>query len=207
MYVHPVIFHEDTKESSPVNNIVSWQRLTWLVDDEVNLMLENPAERKHQKLSRSVGRGVVDMELKPDGAEKRRLSAIIQLPPTRPLDMESQNLLWKFRFALRHDSRALTKFLKCVDWSDPAETKASVQLMHEWAPIGPATALELLTPSFSNSDVRRYAVSILRHAEDDDLLVYLLQLVQVRPTPSVLDHCPVCVLQANFINYFSRLTT
>ena len=207
VYVHPVIFHEDTKESSPVNNIVSWQRLTWLVDDEVNLMLENPAERKHQKLSRSVGRGVVDMELKPDGAEKRRLSAIIQLPPTRPLDMESQNLLWKFRFALRHDSRALTKFLKCVDWSDPAETKASVQLMHEWAPIGPATALELLTPSFSNSDVRRYAVSILRHAEDDDLLVYLLQLVQVRPAPSVLDHCPVCVLQANFINYFSRLTT
>ena len=207
VYVHPVIFHEDTKESSPVNNIVSWQRLTWLVDDEVNLMLENPAERKHQKLSRSVGRGVVDMELKPDGAEKRRLSAIIQLPPTRPLDMESQNLIWKFRFALRHDSRALTKFLKCVDWSDPAETKASVQLMHEWAPIGPATALELLTPSFSNSDVRRYAVSILRHAEDDDLLVYLLQLVQVRPAPSVLDHCPVCVLQTNFINYFSRLTT
>ena len=72
MYVHPVIFHEDTKESSPVNNIVSWQRLTWLVDDEVNLMLENPAERKHQKLSRSVGRGVVDMELKPDGAEKKQ---------------------------------------------------------------------------------------------------------------------------------------
>ena len=79
--------------------------------------------------------------------------------------------------------------------------------MHEWAPIGPATALELLTPSFSNSDVRRYAVSILRHAEDDDLLVYLLQLVQVRPAPSVLDHCPVCVLQAIFIIYFSRLTT
>jgi len=161
--------------------------------------LENPAERKHQKLSRSVGRGVVDMELKPDGAEKRRLSAIIQLPPTRPLDMESQNLLWKFRFALRQDSRALTKFLKCVDWSDPAETKASVQLMYEWAPIGPATALELLTPSFSNSDVRRYAVSILRHTENDDLLVYLLQLVQVRPVSGVLDHCPVCVLQPNFI--------
>jgi len=113
--------------------------------------------------------------------------------------MESQNLLWKFRFALRQDSRALTKFLKCVDWSDPAETKASVQLMYEWAPIGPATALELLTPSFSNSDVRRYAVSILRHTENDDLLVYLLQLVQVRPVSGVLDHCPVCVLQPNFI--------
>jgi len=178
VYVLPVIFRERQEDVEPLE-IHSWQRLTWLVDDDVNLMLENPAERKHQKLSRSVGRGVIDMDLKPDASEKRRLSAIIQLPPTRPLDMESQNLLWKFRFAIRHDPRALTKFLKCVDWSDPAETKASVQLMREWAPISPAAALELLTPIFSNSEVRRYAVSILRQAENEDLLLYLLQLVQV----------------------------
>ena len=179
VYVQPVVYHPQGEEERPLE-VHEWQRLTWLVDDEVNLMLENPAERKHPKLSRSVGRGVVDMELKPDGSEKRRLAAILKLPPTRPLDMESQNLLWKFRFAMRHDPKALTKFLKCVDWTDPAETKASVQLMREWAPIGPAAALELLTPTFTNGDVRRYAVAILRQAEDEDLLMYLLQLVQVR---------------------------
>lgn len=209
VYVRPVIFRERREDVEPLE-IHSWQRLTWLVDDEVNLMLENPAERKHQKLSRSVGRGVIDMELKPDGAEKRRLSAIIQLPPTRPLDMESQNLLWKFRFAISHDPRALTKFLKCVDWSDPAETQASVQLMREWAPIGPAAALELLTPTFSNSEVRRYAVSILRQAENEDLLLYLLQLVQVWivcahvvDTLCLSALCARCVKLNGFTNKFS----
>ena len=209
VYVRPVIFRERREDVEP-QEIHSWQRLTWLVDDEVNLMLENPAERKHQKLSRSVGRGVIDMELKPDGAEKRRLSAIIQLPPTRPLDMESQNLLWKFRFAISHDPRALTKFLKCVDWSDPAETQASVQLMREWAPIGPAAALELLTPTFSNSEVRRYAVSILRQAENEDLLLYLLQLVQVWivcahvvDTLCLSALCARCVKLNGFTNKFS----
>jgi phosphatidylinositol 3-kinase len=78
--------------------------------------------------------------------------------------------------------------LKCVDWTDPAETKASVQLMHEWAPIGPATALELLTPSFTNSDVRRYAVAILAQVDDEELLLYLLQLVQVRMRLQMRDH-------------------
>jgi phosphatidylinositol 3-kinase len=176
-------------------------------------MLENPAERKHQKLSRSLGRGVVDMELKPDGAEKRRLSAIINLPPTRPLDIESQNLIWKFRFALRDDSRALTKFLKCVDWSDPVETKASVQLMHEWAPIGPATALELLSPTFTNVDVRCYAVSILNQADNEELLLYLLQLVQVS-NDWLVDMCAALACQAldeafalNFFSPFSPQLT
>ena len=189
VYAHPVVFHEVRKSGQHTHTeFYNWQRLTWLVDDEASLMLENPAERKHQKLSRSLGRGVVDMELKPDGAEKRRLSAIINLPPTRPLDIESQNLIWKFRFALRDDSRALTKFLKCVDWSDPVETKASVQLMYEWAPIGPATALELLSPTFTNVDVRCYAVSILNQADNEELLLYLLQLVQVS-NDSLVDMC------------------
>jgi phosphatidylinositol 3-kinase len=184
----PVLFFTERANETQQKEQQRWQRLTWLVDDEVNFIMDNPAERKHQKLQRSVGRGVIDMELKPDGAEKRRLSAIIQLPPTRALDMEAQNLLWKFRFAIRYDSKALTKFLKCVDWTDPAETKASVQLMHEWAPIGPATALELLTPSFTNSDVRRYAVTILAQVDDEELLLYLLQLVQVRMRLRMHDH-------------------
>lgn len=203
VYAQPVVYRQRSEEERAIE-IHKWQHLTWLVDDEVNFMLENPAERKHQKLSRSVGRGVVDMQLKPDGSEKRRLATIIQLPPTRPLDMESQNLLWKFRFAMRQDPRALTKFLKCVDWSDPAETKASVQLMREWAPIGPAAALELLTPTFTNVDVRRYAVTILRQTDNEDLLMYLLQLVQVRVIERSVRNA-LGRLATNFVvpNYFS----
>ena len=41
----------------------------------------------------------------------------------RPLPAEGKQLLWKFRFSLKEDRFALTKFLKCVDWGDAHEAK------------------------------------------------------------------------------------
>ena len=85
------------------------------------------------------------------------------------LGAEYNALLWKFRFLLRAESDALTKF-KCVDWADAEEAKASIELMYQWAPIDPASALELLSPTFTNTDVRKYAVSVLSDAGDDELM-------------------------------------
>ena len=172
-----MIFHEQTPLSSH-NTKPQWDQLIWLIDSEVNLGLENPAERKHQKLTRSVARGVVDHDLKPNGEERRSLATAIALPPTRLLGAEHKALLWKFRFSLRTESGALTKFLKSVDWGDSEEARASIELMYQWAPIDPASALELLSPTFTDSEVRKYAVSVLSDAADDELLCYLLQLVQ-----------------------------
>lgn len=39
-------------------------------------------------------------------------------------------------------------------------------------------ALELLSPNFQHPAVRRYAITRLKQAQDEDLLLYLLQLVQ-----------------------------
>jgi phosphatidylinositol 3-kinase len=174
----PVIFHEQSPVASVTSTTPQLDQLIWLVDSEVNMGLENPAERKHQKLTRSVARGVVDHDLKPNGNEKRSLAMAIRLPPTRLLGAEFKALLWKFRFSLRTESGALTKFLKCVDWGDSEEARASVELMYQWAPIDPASALELLSPTFTNNEVRKYAVSVLSNAADDELMCYLLQLVQ-----------------------------
>ena len=174
----PVIFHEQMILGSVQSTKPEWDQLIWLVDSEVNMGLENPAERKHQKLTRSVARGVVDHDLKPNGNEKRCLATAIRLPPTRLLGPELKALLWKFRFSLRTESGALTKFLKSVDWGDSEEAKAAIELMYQWAPIDPASALELLSPTFTNNEVRRYAVAILSDAADDELMCYLLQLVQ-----------------------------
>jgi len=174
----PVIFREPSPTSAVLNPKPQWDQLIWLVDSEVNMGLENPAERKHQKLTRSVARGVVDHDLKPNGNEKKSLAQAIRLPPTRLLGAEFKALLWKFRFSLRTESDALTKFLKCVDWGDNEEAKASIELMYQWAPIDPASALELLSPTFTNNEVRKYAVSVLSDAGDDELMGYLLQLVQ-----------------------------
>ena len=62
-------------------------------------------------------------------------------------------LLWRFRFALTSDKRALTKFLKRVDWSDASGASQAAELMQQWTPIDVADALELLSPDFVNDEV------------------------------------------------------
>jgi hypothetical protein len=48
----------------------------------------------------------------------RSIQRILKYPPTRILNGDERQLLWKFRFSLMSEKRALTKFLRCVEWSD-----------------------------------------------------------------------------------------
>lgn len=48
----------------------------------------------------------------------RSIQRILKYPPTRTLSGDERQLLWKFRFSLMSEKRALTKFLRCVEWSD-----------------------------------------------------------------------------------------
>ena len=109
-------------------------------------------------------------------------------PPTEVLAPDEKDLIWRFRFYLCRDKRALTKFLRCVDWTDASEAKQAAELMEMWDPIDVDDALELLGPTFTASAVRGYAVSRLEFAADEDLGLYLLQLVQAvkaEPAPTV----------------------
>jgi phosphatidylinositol 3-kinase len=76
------------------------------------------------------------------------------------------------------DKRALTKAIKATDWNAPAEARQAVELIPKWAEIDVDAALELLGPTFDNKVVRGYAVDRLRKADDAELLLYLLQLMQ-----------------------------
>ena len=51
-------------------------------------------------------------------------------------------------------------------------------MMQTWEPMDPTSALELLSKQFLNIDVRKYAVQRLEEARDEEILSYLLQLVQ-----------------------------
>lgn len=139
---------------------------------------ENPAEAKAQKLARSSRRGQVDSTLRPNTLEKARINAVLASPPGRPLLPEDRELLWRFRYALVSDGRALTSFLKSVDWADAIETAQAMELMSCWAKISIADALELLSPDFPIEIVRSHAVSALQLTSDEELLQFLLQLVQ-----------------------------
>ncbi|KAJ3177704.1 Phosphatidylinositol (PI) 3-kinase [Irineochytrium annulatum] len=79
---------------------------------------------------------------------------------------------------LRDELNALTKFLKCVVWTDAVEERQAVELLALWVDIDVEDALELLGLTFENRHVRSYAVQQLKKADDEELQLYLLQLVQ-----------------------------
>jgi phosphatidylinositol 3-kinase len=152
-------------------------RLVRVYDPEVGAR-DNPAESKHRRLVRSHRTGVLDRDLKPNAKVRDELNGIMAYSPTHILSPEEKDLVWKFRHHLTRDKRALTKFVKSVNWQDQSESRQAVQILAKWTEVDIDDALELLGPIFDNSAVRAYAVDRLRKADDDELLLYLLQLVQ-----------------------------
>lgn len=106
------------------------------------------------------------------------LNTIVSYPPTKILQNEEQDHVWKYRFYLSTQKKALAKFLKCVNWNQPNEARQALHMMEIWVPMDVEDALELLSSNFTYPAVRRYAISRLRQAPDDEILLYLLQLVQ-----------------------------
>ncbi|KAF9322040.1 Phosphatidylinositol (PI) 3-kinase [Podila horticola] len=116
---------------------------------------------------------VEDHEIARENPVEAKHRRLVRSHRNSPLDREL-----KPNPKIRDELNALTKFLKSVVWSDPAEAKQAVDLLPAWVDIDVDDALELLGSAFENREVRSYAVGQLRSANDDDLLLFLLQLVQ-----------------------------
>ena len=158
-------------------SLASDTHLWAIVDPEV--ARENPVEDKHRRLIRSHRSSPHDRGLKPNAKIRDELAKILNYAPSQPLNSEEKDQIWKFRFYLSRDKRGLTKFLKSVTWRDQSEVKQAVEeLLPQWTEIDIDDALELLGPGTVDSRVRAYAVKQLNRADDDELLLYLLQLVQ-----------------------------
>lgn len=146
--------------------------------DPEQFQRDNPCETKHRRLVRSNRNGILDQDQKPNAKLRDELNEIMSYGPTQELNGEEKDLIWRFRRHLSKDKRALTKFVKSTNWSDPGEARQAVELIPRWAEIDVDDALELLGPTFDSPVVRAYAVDRLRKADDDELVLYLLQLVQ-----------------------------
>ena len=152
-------------------------RLIRIYDPE-QFQRENPCETKHRRLARSERNAPMDRDQKPNAKVRDELNEIMSYGPTQELTSEEKFVVWKFRHHLSRDKRALTKFVKATDWTSPNEARQAIDLIPSWAEIDVDAALELLGPSFDNAVVRGYAVDRLRKSGDEELLQYLLQLVQ-----------------------------
>jgi Phosphatidylinositol 3- and 4-kinase/Phosphoinositide 3-kinase family, accessory domain (PIK domain)/Phosphoinositide 3-kinase C2 len=161
--------------------------------------LFNPIEAKYLRLQRSQLRNAaagggsgVDKNLKPNRNELAKIQSAINAPTIESAwltNSEEKELLWKFRYSLTGNKRALVKFLRCVDWEEEDDVKEAVSLLSKWAPIDPEDAIRLLSHDFKSRAVREFAVNALRrNASTEDLVLYLLQLVQaLRYEPDLLE--------------------
>ncbi|GAA6076688.1 phosphatidylinositol 3-kinase catalytic subunit type 3, partial [Tachysurus ichikawai] len=171
---YSIVYYE--KDGDEASTLLTSSDIVKVPDPQ--MCLENLVESKHHKLARSLRSGPSDHDLKPNAATRDQLNIIVSYPPTKQLTSEEQDLVWKFRYYLTTQEKALTKFLKCVNWALPQEAKQALELLGKWRPMDVEDSLELLSSQFTNPTVRRYAVARLQQADDEDLLMYLLQLVQ-----------------------------
>lgn len=93
-------------------------------------------------------------------------------------------MLWQFRHTLVSEPKALVKFLYCIDWRYAHDVEHATALLKRWEQIDVDDALLLLSNDFTARNalirhVRRFAVETLsKTARDEDIVSYLLQLVQ-----------------------------
>jgi len=135
---------------------------------------DNLIEAKHHKLARSLGQSE-----KPNPEMRDKLNAILLTPVTQILTSEEQDLIWKYRYYLADKKKALSKFVRIVKWSVKVEADVAMDLINnKWEPMDVEDALELVGPNTKHPGLRRYAISRLNSAKDEQLEIYLPQLVQ-----------------------------
>ena len=83
--------------------------------------------------------------------------------------------------------------MKSVTWDDPSEVRLAVEMLPIWVDIDVDDALELLSPIFRNSNVQQHAVNQLESADDEELMLYLLQLVQALKFGVGTPKSPLCI--------------
>eukprot|EP00948_MAST-09A_sp_MAST-9A-sp1_P000828 g828.t1 len=110
------------------------------------------------------------------------MKLILQQSPLYPLSTDDKLLVWTKRKVLVAIPEALPKFLQSTDWRQVKRVQEAYQYMHLWEKeTGFGTinrGLQLLGKAFQDPTIRAFGVFCLRKIDDEQLNLYLLQLVQ-----------------------------
>ncbi|XP_055620470.1 phosphatidylinositol 4,5-bisphosphate 3-kinase catalytic subunit beta isoform [Toxorhynchites rutilus septentrionalis] len=184
--LHPL----GTVEPNPRRDECSSIILSFHNYNQENKIIVYPSE--DQLLDHAVKMRRINRHLNRDSAEEMRPIKEILLPymhNDRLNDMHEQdrNAIWaKRRECMTLEPDGLPCLLYCVEWNDRNEVAEITSLLQEWPVLPLERALELLDYAYADQYVRRYAVKCLRAIQDDELLLYLLQLVQAMKHESYL---------------------
>ena len=155
---------------------------------------ENLAEQQYRCLAHEILRGKLDPSVKPSLEDKGKINKILNAAGTH-MEFDEMDLIYRYRYFLTENKKALVKFLLSVDCtveSEIAEIPILLALWKKKASIDISDALRLLGKEkiFQSLIVRQYAIDELRSANDEELLTFLLQLVQAlryEPVIGVID--------------------
>ncbi|CAH0604358.1 unnamed protein product [Chrysodeixis includens] len=116
-----------------------------------------------------------------------RLRATAEKDPMYEMHEQEKKDIWASRERFRLEApELLPKLLSCVEWGERAEAAGVRRLLAAWPLLRVECALELLDYAYTDSAVRSFAVKCLGKISDNDLLLYLLQLVQALKHESYL---------------------
>ncbi|KAL4655409.1 phosphatidylinositol 4,5-bisphosphate 3-kinase catalytic subunit gamma isoform-like [Arapaima gigas] len=103
-----------------------------------------------------------------------------EVPALSPTDMSDKVSLRRFKEESAHYGANLPQFLRTVNWLNPSTVHDVHWLLCHWDPedLKIPIALELLSVDFADELVRKLAVQRLESLSNEELLRYLLQLVQ-----------------------------
>nr|CAH0099295.1 unnamed protein product [Daphnia galeata] len=108
--------------------------------------------------------------------------------PLHEMHEDERRFLWSLRYQISQQvPNLLPKLLLCIEWNDYKETAEMLSLLPNWPKLPPARALELLDFAYADAGVRSFAIECVRQVSDDELLLYLLQLVQALKHESYLE--------------------
>ena len=144
----------------------------------------NPVQIKHRVMSRvdQLYNKANDRELAPSREEKTEIARICQQTPIEPIVDTDQELIWRYRYYLsNHEMASLPKFCRTVQWKKENEVQEARELLNTgaiWKRTTSAVALELLTKQFEHPVPREFAVGCLDRAGDEELELYMPQLIQ-----------------------------
>eukprot|EP01129_Flabellula_baltica_P007522 TRINITY_DN2937_c0_g1_i3.p1 TRINITY_DN2937_c0_g1~~TRINITY_DN2937_c0_g1_i3.p1 ORF type:complete len:1179 (-),score=257.23 TRINITY_DN2937_c0_g1_i3:21-3557(-) len=109
-----------------------------------------------------------------------QLEELMSADPLVQMTNEQKQLTWQYRaFIQVYYPKLISKVMLSVDWRYHRSTSIAHNLLKSWPHLGPQYSLELLESTFSDSVVRKFSVKCLESVSDEELLLYLPQLVQV----------------------------
>ncbi|KAL3315094.1 Phosphatidylinositol 3-kinase catalytic subunit type 3 [Cichlidogyrus casuarinus] len=140
----------------------------------------NPVDDKYLKITRNTRTTHADRERKPNTLHLQQLETILNCTLGYKLSQTESDLVWHYRFYLqeKYPGIALCKFMLAVRWEYSDQRNEALGLLKTWPEIESENVIGLLSKHFSHDICRNFAVQRLKNVKDEELDLYLYQLVQ-----------------------------